>query len=60
MLPAVKFCLDHYQNTLQIFRLTGMVGKFGFVKPGNVSKFATICLVYGDVHKYFISSTKND
>ena len=31
------------------------------VKPGNHSKFSPSCLVFGDIHKYFIiSSTKND
>ena len=37
-----------------------MLGRFGLVKPGNPSKFAPSCLDFGDIHKYFISSAKND
>ena len=36
------------------------VGRFGLVKPGNLSKFAHSCLVFVDIHKYFISCTKNN
>ena len=50
----------HYQNPLQIFWLTGMVGRFGLVKPGNLSKFVPSCLVFGDIHKYFVGSAKTD
>ena len=37
-----------------------MVRKFGLVNPGNPSKVPPTCLVFGDNHKYFISSAKND
>ena len=60
MLPLVKFYPDHSQNPLQTFWSTEMVRRFGLVNPGNPSKVPPTCLVFGDNHKYFISSAKND
>ena len=37
-----------------------MVGRFGLVNPGHHSKVSPSCLVFGDIHNYFISGAKND
>ena len=38
---------------------TGEVGRFGLANPGHPSNVSHICLLLGNIHKYYISSAKN-
>ena len=58
MLPPLKFCLEHPQNPLQIFQMNGRAGRFGLVKPGNLSKVAPLCLVLRAIEKIIFGQAK--
>ena len=56
--PTVKFCLDHPQKLLQIFQVSGKVGRFGLVKQGHLPNFSPICLFLRGTFKIVIDIAK--
>ena len=60
MLPHSKILPRSFPKSAPNILITEMVHRFGLVNPGNPSKVPPTCLVFGDNHKYFISSAKND
>ena len=56
--PTIKFCLDYPQKWLQMFQVSGKVGRFGLVKPGHLPNFSPICLFLGGTFKIVINIAK--
>ena len=54
MLPHSKILPGLYPlNPIHIFQMNGRAGRFGLVKPGNLSKVVPLCLVFRAIEKNY-------